>query len=309
MRLPLRHPPPGRDAPELRCAHLEALADAALGLALRPAAAVFTAQRSRGRFGNALQWHLGLEPHDGLAQLDWEDRIELKIITVWRRGGRIVCDKLKVCDLALDPWHKLSNVLWVFVDRLTRVVVGHRFWRLAGPGRAALEASWRMDPHFDSPPLFVEAREQDDRQAPAYYVAAQWLREAGILPEALPGVFAFDAAWWREARASFRRAEPLFTLWRGEAEGQLRCPRCGGRVRADLPRVREEGGSPAVHDLTGGGACALRPHYVVAADRLPLGPHHPGRMELEEAVEGRLSEERVWRLTDRVIEPEDHLHW
>ncbi len=308
MRLPLRHPPPGIDAAWLRCAHLEVLAEAAFGLALRPAAIAYTAQRSRGRYGNALQWHLGLDPHDGLPQLDWEDRIELKIITVWRRGGRIVCDKLKVCDLALDPWHKLSNVLWVFVDRLTRVVVGHRFTRFAGAARELLETSWRLDPHFDSPPLFVEAREQDDRQAPAYYVSARYLRAAGILQEELPGVFAYDAKWMREVRASHRGAEPLFTLWRGQDASSVRCARCDGRVRTDLALVSEVGSAPAVHALAGGSECALRAHCVVDVRRLPLDVEHPGRRDLEEALEGLVPPERVWRLTDRVGEPEDHLH-
>lgn len=279
-----------------------------MGLALRPAATVFTARRSRGRYGNALQWHLGLDPHDGLPQLDWEDRIELKIITVWRRGGRVVCDKLKVCDLAHDPWHKLSNVLWVFVDRLTRVVIGHRFTRLAGASRELLETSWLLDPHFDSPSLFVEAREQDDRQAPAYYLSAHYLRESGIVPSELPGVFAFDPKWMREARSSHRGAEPLFTLWRGQAESELCCPRCGGRIRTDLGTVREVGSAPAVHALAGGTECALRAHCVIDVGRLPIGEHHPGRRELEEALEDRCPPERVWRLTDRVMEPEDHLH-
>ncbi len=250
----------------------------------------------------------GLDPHDGLPQLDWEDRIELKIITVWRRGGRVVCDKLKVCDLALDPWHKLSNVCWVFVDRLTRVVVGHRFSRLAGAARESLELSWQLDPHFDSPQLFVEAREQDDRQAPAYYLSARYLRASGILPPELPGVYAFDPKWMREARSSHRGAEPLFTLWRGQSEAELRCPRCGGRVRTDLATVREVGSAPAVHALAGGSECALRAHCVIDVSRLPIGEHHPGRRELEEALEDRCAPERVWRLTDRVMEPEDHLH-
>ena len=279
-----------------------------MGLALCPAATAFTAPRSRGRYGNALQWHFGLEPHDGLPQLDWEDRIELKIVTVWRRGGRIVCDKLKVCDLALDPWHKLSNVLWVFVDRLTRVVVGHRFTRLAGAPRELLETSWRLDPHFDRPSLFVEAREQDERQAPAYYISAGYLRAAGILPEELPGVFVYDAKWMQEVRASHRGAEPLFTLWRGQDPSALRCARCGGRVRSDLARVREVGTAPAVHALAGGSECALRAHCVVDARRLPIAVEHPGRSDLEEALEGLVPPERVWRLTDRVGEPEDHLH-
>ncbi|MCA9688062.1 MAG: hypothetical protein KC636_00520, partial [Myxococcales bacterium] len=71
----------------MRCAYLEALIEAALGLPLAPAAELVTPARSRGRFGNALQWHLGLEPHDGAATLDWEDRIEIKMVSVWRRRG------------------------------------------------------------------------------------------------------------------------------------------------------------------------------------------------------------------------------
>ena len=133
MRLPLRHPPPASDTPLRRCAHLDALADRSLGLGLAPAAALVAGPRARGRFGNALQWHFGLEPHDSSEQLDWEDRVELKLVSLWRRReGPLACDKLKVCDLTMDPWRKLGNVLWVFVDRMTRVIVGHRFTRLAG---------------------------------------------------------------------------------------------------------------------------------------------------------------------------------
>jgi hypothetical protein len=310
MRLPLRHPPPEADAVVLRCAHLEALAEAALGLPLGPAAALVTASRSRGRHGNALQWHFGLEPHDGAARRDWEDRIEIKLVSVWRRGGAITCDKLKVCDLALDPWAKLANVCWVLVDRVTRVVVGHTMWSLRGEARRSLAAAWGLDPHFDRPPLFVEAREQGERQAPAYYLAGHWLREQGIVPETLPGVFAFDPTWWSEARGSSRgsRAEPLLTLWRGES-GAVVCPRCGGPIRADLGRLRAEGAAPGVHAMPFGAECATRGHYVVDARGLPLPLQHPGRAELEMALEGRVGPEQVWRLADRVAEPEDHLHW
>ncbi len=308
MRLPLRHPPPGRDAPLRRCAYLAALAEHAHGLALGPAADLVAPLGSRGRHGSALQWHFGLEPHDGLDHLDWEDRIELKLVSVWRtRDGAPACDKLKVSDLSIDPWRKLGNVLFVFADRLTRVIVGHRFFRLAGPARERLEAAWGQDPHFDRPTLFVEAREQDDRQAPAYYLAAAWLREEGLLPAASPAVLPFDARWWASARSSARGREPLATLWRGEA-GPLACPRCGGPIRADLARVAAEGWGPAVHAMPFGDACALRGHYVLAASRLALGTGAPGRLELEAALEGRLAPDRVERLSDHVLEPEDHLH-
>jgi hypothetical protein len=73
MRLPLRHPPPVVDTPRRRCAHLEALAEEALGLGLGPAAGLVAPMHARGRFGNALQWHFGLDPHDSSEQLDWED--------------------------------------------------------------------------------------------------------------------------------------------------------------------------------------------------------------------------------------------
>ena len=307
MRLPLRHPPPGRDARPERCAHLEALADAALGLALGPAVALVTAPGSRGRHGNALQWHFGLDPHDGDAARDWEDRIEIKLVTVWRRGGAIVCDKLKICDLSLDPWAKLANVLWVLVDRVTRVVVGHRCTSLAGDARRDLEASWAMDPHFDRPALFVEAREQEGRMAPAYYLSGAWLR-AHVVPAEVQGVFPFDAAWWAEARgARGRRGDPLLTLWRGEV-GAIACPRCGGQIHCDVARVVAEGAAPGAHAMPFGAECALRDHLVLDAGRLPLPAVHPDRRDLEAAIEGRIALDQVWRLADRVPEPEDHLH-
>src|SRR6187399_2221717 len=105
MRLGLRHPPPEQDAPPARCAHLEALAEAAIGLPLGPAAARVASMRSRGRYGNALQWHFGLAAHDSAARLDWEDRIEIKLVSVWRRGlADVGTDKVKICDARIDPW-------------------------------------------------------------------------------------------------------------------------------------------------------------------------------------------------------------
>ena len=309
MRLPLRHPPLEADARLRRCAYLEALAEHARGLALGPAADLVAPRGSRGRHGSALQWHFGLQPHDGLDHLDWEDRIELKLVSVWRgRDGALGCDKLKVCDLSIDPWHKLSNVLWVFADRLTRVVVGHRFTCLEGQVRERLESAWGLDPHFDQPPLFVEAREQADRQAPAYYLSAAWFRAEGLLPRALAGVMPFDPRWWSSARASGRGRDPLVTLWRGEPQGQLHCPRCGGPIHADNERLARDGWSPAVHAMPFGDRCGLRGHYALAASSLSLGTGEPGRAELEAALQGLLEPDQVERLSDHIVEPDDHLH-
>lgn len=308
MRLPLRHPPPSADTPLRRCAHLEALAESALGLGLAPAAALVAATHARGRIGNALQWHFGLDPHDSSEQLDWEDRIELKLVSVWRRGdGRLACDKLKVCDITADPWRKLGNVLWVFADRMTRVVVGHRFTHLAGPIRSSLASAWDHDPHFDRPALFVEAREQDERQAPAYYLSAAWLAEH-VLAKDLPGTFRFDAKWWSEARGHGRRLrDPLLALWRGESS-PLACPRCGGPLRVEVDRLRSEQWSPALHAMPLGPDCGLRAHAVVAASGLPLAPGALGFDDLVLAVESRVAASQVHRLSDRVLEPDDHEH-
>ena len=309
MRLPLRHPPPVEDAPLERCAHLEALIEAAIGVPLGPAAARVASGRSRGRHGNALQWHLGLAPHDGEATLDWEDRIELKLVSVWRRGSsdaaRLGCDKLKVCDVAIDPWRKLSNVVFVLADRLTRCVVGGVGFRLAGAARERLAAAWRADPHFDHPALFVEAREQGDRSAPAYYLAARWLDEEAVLPAALPGVFPFDAKWWNAARSEHGR-DPLATIV-DAPEGAVACPRCGATIRYDAGAVVERGWAPARHAMPLGDRCGIHGHFVVAAARLHPAPIQSPE-EFRAAIESRMPRERVWRLADRVPEPEDHGH-
>lgn len=313
MRLPLRHPPPGVDAPLRRCAHLEALAEAALGLCLTPAAALVATPTSRGRMGNALQWHFGLDPHDSSEQLDWEDSVEIKLVSVWQRGGRIACDKLKVCDLTADPWRKLGNVLWVFADRMTRTIVGHRFWRLAGADRQELAAAWHADPHFEQPALFVESREQDTGRkkaprisAPAYYLSAAWLA-ARLVPSDLPGVYPFDARWWSTARDhGTRRRDPALTLWRGESA--VRCPRCGGPLLVDVERVRGERWAPAVHAMPIGPDCGLRAHAVVDAGGLVLAPGALGRAALEAAIEGTGAPDQVACLADDVLEPDDHEH-
>jgi hypothetical protein len=302
----LCHAPPDGDAPRQRCAHLEALAEAATGVPLGPAAELVAAGRSRGRHGNALQWHFGLEPHDGLPVLDWEDRIEIKLVSVWARtaGGGLATDKVKVCDVAIDPWRKLSNVLWVFADRLTRVVIGHRFWRLAGAARERLARSFDMDPHFDRPDLFVEAREHEGRSAPAYYLSARWFESEKILPAS--GALPFDAKWWGEARAASGGRDPLVCVVRQPFRPTVECPRCNGTLHLSPHAVEEDGWAPARHGLPLGDACALRWHLVVDDGRLPSGT--TGRGELVAALGGGQPSSRVARVCDLVLEPEDHLH-
>jgi hypothetical protein len=290
-----------------RCAYLEELAAAALGLPLGPAVDRLAVRRSRGRYGNALQWHLGLEPHDSAAELDWEDRIEIKLVSVWRRSdGRLGCDKLKVCDVGVDPAHKLSNVLWVFADRLTRVIVGHRFFRLCGETRERMVAAWDVDPHFGRPPLFVEARESGDESAPAYYLAAHWFEDEGLLPEQAAGVFPFDARWWSQARREHGGRDPLLVVASGDAS-RVQCPRCSGSLELDPDQLRDAGWTPARHGMPLGDRCALVGHAAVDVARLC----RPAAGTLEELVAGvarATAPDGVWRLSDRVVEPDDHLH-
>ncbi|MCA9651919.1 MAG: hypothetical protein H6712_28565 [Myxococcales bacterium] len=306
MRLPLRHPPPEHDPPRRRCAHLEALARAAVGLPLGAAADLVAPGRSRGRHGNALQWHLGLAPHDADARLDWEDRIEIKLVSVWLRGGAVVCDKLKVCDLGVDPWHKLSNVLWVFADRLTRVVVASRSSCLRGDARRRLAVSWSLDPHFEQPDLFVEARERaDGTAAPAYYLSARWLRGEGLLPAAGPGIFPFDSRWWGQTRQEHGR-EPLISVAL-DPGGQQRCRRCGGPIRFSAEVLAADGWAPAHHGMPMGAQCAPRGHVVVDGRRLLLPAEIPPE-DMLDALEKRIAPDAVWRLSERIPEPDDHLH-
>jgi hypothetical protein len=309
MRLPLRHPPPRRDAPLRRCRHLELLAEAARGLPLGPAAEALVEARGRGRHGNALQWHLGLDAHDTLPTPDWEGRIEIKLVSVWQRAdGRLSCDRIKVCDVNVDPWAKLGNVLFVFADRLSRVVLGHRFFRLAGPARERLERAWELDPHFDRPGLMLESRDGPEGMSPAYYLAAWWLAREGLLPaEPVELGYRFDATWWTTIRAEYRGRDPQVTLARTD-EGELTpCPRCRGRLRTDLAAVFERGWAPAIHTMPLGDRCALRGHLVLDPRRLPE-PACASDEEQFEGVEVRGVSERLWRLADRVPEPEDHEH-
>ncbi len=310
MRLPLRHPPPKRDALLRRCRHLELLAEAARGVPLGPAAEHLIAARGRGRHGNALQWHFGLDIHDSRPEPDWEGRIEIKLVSVWQRAdGRLSSDRIKVCEVSADPWHKLGNVLFVFADRLTRVVLGHRLFCLAGPSLERLARAWFVDPHFDQPSLMVESREgKDGKMAPAYYLAARWLEQEGLLPARPVGIgYRFDANWWRAVRAEHRGRDPIVTLARSDHGELTDCPRCRGRLRCDLERVFEVGWAPALHTMPLGDRCALRGHVVVDPRRLPE-PALISDAEQFAGVEGRVESDKLWRLADRVAEPEDHEH-
>ena len=55
-------------------------------------------------------------------------------------------------------------------------------------------------------------------------------------------------------------------------------------------------------------SCALRSHFTVAQDRLKIPGGAGTREETMDALEARLLPEEVWRLADRILEPEDHLH-
>ncbi len=305
MRLPLRHPPPRAVPAPARCAYLEELLAASVGLSLASAAEALTTPGSRGRHGNALQWHLGLATHDGHATLDWEGRIEVKLVSLWRTpAGQVTCDKLKVCDEAQDPWHKLSNVAFVFADRLSRVIVGARWFHLAGPARDDLVASWALDPDFGRPDLFLEARaSRGGASAPAYYLSAAWLRRH-LWPVSGASVLVHDPAAWRAARVGGR--DPLWAL-AGAGDGPARCPRCGGRVHpAGPPDWRARlGWTPAVHAMPLRPPCAGRGAALLDPARLfrGAGPFAP-----DEQVASLCAVRPPFRLSDRVLEPDDHMH-
>lgn len=299
MRLPLVHPPPPAAAVPANCDHLARLAAAAHGLPLGAAAAAIASPRSRGRHGNALQWHLGLSSHDAKAEPDWERRIEIKLVTVWRTRSGLTCDKLKVCDGDIDPWRKLDNALFVFADRLTRVVVGHRFVTRTAEVHASLVAAWTADTHFDAPALFVEARDGEGGARPAYYVSASWLA-AHVLPATLPGVF--DAR-----RGAVRSGDPLLTVVEEGGGASVPCPRCGAGMAFDAAALLRRGAVPAHHGLPLTGSCATREHVVLARSRVlvndVLGPD-----ETLATLQSRVRADRVARLVDHVAEPDDHRH-
>lgn len=278
-----------------------------MGLALGPAASRLGSERSRGRHGNALQWHFGLDAHDGAAVLDWEDRVELKLMTLWRRNdGAVGLDKLKLCDAAVDPRRKLSNVLFIFADRLTRVVLGYRFFRLAGEARASLAQHWGDDPHFGRPAIFIEARESGQQSAPAYYLSAAWL-ETWVLPASVgsAGLFPFDPRWWSEVRGAHSGRAPLLTVVPPGAPA-ARCGRCGAPMSFEVDRLASQGWAPARHGMPVDGPCGLRGHVAVDGARLPRA-HGCSLAEQVSALEQRPGAEEI-RLTDRVPEPDDHEH-
>ena len=297
MRLPLQHAPPAALPPRMRCEYLSRLARAAQGLPLGPAAELLASARSRGRHGNALQWHLGLDGHDARVEPDWEGRIEVKLVTVWRSGANVVCDKLKVSDLHVDPWKKLANVLFVCADRLTRTVVGHRFVHLIGDARARLVRAWDVDPHFGEPDLFVESRDSATKASPAYYVSASWLL-AHVVPPDLTGVF-------EAPRRVARGGDPVLTVATDDAA--IVCPRCGAAMRCDPAVLFRRGCAEAHHGLPLPAGCGARQHVVVAHEWLAT-PALGTSEQQREALVGLITPAAVPRLADLISEPDDHQH-
>ena len=305
VRLPLRHRPPRDPPPRRYCAYLDALAAGLAGLSLHAAARHVAPARSRGRFGTALQWHLGLAAHDSGPAADWEGCIEVKLVTVHRtRAGAVRCDKLKVCDAHLDPYERLANVLFVFADRLTRVVVGHRWFHRAGAAAEVLAAAFDQDPDFERPALFVEARGRPGRSAPAYYVSARFLAAHVGLPDD-PAILVHDAALYGRIRRG--RTDPLWTP-AAPGEDEVPCPRCGGRIRRLSPAqvLADRGFAPAVHRMPLAGPCARFDHALCDATRLP--PPAAGVYGPREQVEALACAGPVLRISDRVLEPDDHEH-
>jgi hypothetical protein len=71
--------------------------------------------------------------------------------------------------------------------------------------------------------------------------------------------------------------------------------------------VFERGWAPAIHTMPLGPTCALRGHVVIDPRRLPE-PACASDVEQFEGVEARTEANRLWRLADRVPEPDDHGH-
>jgi hypothetical protein len=220
-----------------------------------------------------------------------------------RMDGHGSCDKLKVCEAGVDPWRKLSNVAFVFVDRTTRVVLGHQFVHLDGAPLERLIPSWGADPDFDRPDLFIEARDGPDGSRPAYYVSARWLAEVLELPPATP----MPSAEWARLRRDHARRDPLITVVEDDfLEGA--CPRCGAPIRITRPdSFRDRGSAELRHGLPLGEECGIRGHLVVASRWLPT-PLACSEERQRAGVESRVSREIMLRLADLVPEPEDHGH-
>ena len=154
----------------------------------------------------------------------------------------------------------------------------------------------------------IESRDGPEGMSPAYYLAADWPITAGLLPRGRVGLgYPFDASWWRAVRAEHRGRDPLVTLAREETGASTPCPRCHGHLRTDLDQVFERGWAPAVHAMPIGDPCGLRGHAVLDPRRLPE-PSCIADDEQFAGVEGRTDASRLWRLADRVPEPDDHGH-
>lgn len=308
MRLPLAHSPPTQLAEVARCDYLMDLAEASRGLPLGFAAQELMQAQGRGRHGNALQWHLGLDIRDSRAELDWENRIEIKLVSVWRRfDGQWSCDKLKVCDHGVDPWHKLSNVLWVLADRMTRVVLTSLLTPLQGAMRHAMDRAWQQDPHFSAPDLFVESRDRGDSMSPAYYLSASILRESVLAPAAV-GAMASPLAWDPAECARWRRQEqpPRWILIDPQAEIP-RCPICGTSLGIPQDSDFERGWLRLVHP-TSSNPCARWNWLGVDGAHIPPSPVF-SRSEQAQALLALPNGERPSRLSDRCPEPLDHGHY
>ncbi len=303
------------------------------GICLAPAARVVAPARSRGRHGLALQWHLGLAAHDPSPLPDWEERIEVKLLTVWRRSdGTLASDKVKICEASSDPNAKLANVLWVLADHATRVVVGHTYTVLAGPMRAELESSWYEDPHFGEPTIYVESRDSGRACSPAYYLTPSFVSKHVLAPMGpLSGVFEHTSslAASAQARAAFgledRASAAAMTTGPDtySSAGSLqapalvadahslspsdpvRCPSCTGELLVTGQDLAQRGVLFAAHRLARG--C---PHpWVRVVDQSALVPATIcSRSEQIDLVVDRVPLASIWRVSDRVLEPEDHLH-
>lgn len=308
MRLPLAHPPSSAAPEARRCDYLLDLAEASVGLPLGMAAQRLMDGQGRGRHGNALQWHLGLDIRDGRAQLDWENRIEIKLVSVWRtQSGAWSCDKLKVCDHNVDPWHKLSNVLWVFADRMTRVVLTTQLRPLQGALREAMARAWTQDPHFGAPDLFVESRDRGEAMSPAYYLSSAIMRSAVVQPAAVTVPSRSPLMWDPIAAASWRkqRHEPVWVLIDEDAP-MPRCPVCNAALGIEDTQGVERGWVPLVH-APSQSPCQAWNWIGVDGAHVPPSPVL-SRIEQLQALMAIPGQGELLRLADRCIEPLDHGH-
>lgn len=308
MRLPLAHAPWPSEPEPRSCDYLLDLADASVGLPLGMAAQRLMNGQGRGRHGNALQWHLGLDIRDGRAELDWEDRIEIKLVSVWRTAsGSWSCDKLKVCDHNVDPWHKLSNVLWVFADRMTRVVLTTQLAHLQGALREAMAQAWTQDPHFGAPDLFVESRDRGQSMSPAYYLSSAIMRRAVVQPASLAVPSRSPLMWDPIAAATWRKQqrEPVWVLIDAGAPVP-RCPVCQGALSIEDTAGVERGWVELKHAPS---SSPCRDWNWIGVDGAQVPPSPVlSRKEQLQALMAIPGQGELLRLADRCIEPFDHGH-